>query len=474
MASDEYDVIILGGGPVGENLADRVVHGGLSAVIVEGELVGGECSYRACTPSKAMLRPGAALRAAQAVRGATMGDGGLDPAEVLARRTEFVADWSDAGQVEWLESAGIALIRGTGRISGEREITVTDAAGATRRVTARVAVAIATGSEPTLAPIDGIDQVAAWTSRDATAVRTVPASLAIIGGGVVAVEMATAFCDLGTAVTVIARGGLLTGFEAFVGERTVAALRERGVTVHLNTETTRVERSADGVTVSLGDGRRRVHAAELLVATGRRPRIHALGLESIGVDPDAGLTTDDTLRVVGVDWLYAVGDANGRAPLTHQGKYQARAAGDAITARAAGAALDAAAWGRHAATADHAAVPQVVFADPEVASVGRTEAKAREDGLDAASVDVDFATVAGATLHRDGYQGTARLVIDREREVVVGATFVGPDVAELLHAATIAIVGEVPLSRLWHAVPVFPTMSEIWLRLLEQYGRPAA
>ena len=180
------------------------------------------------------------------------------------------------------------------------------------------------------------------------------------------------------------------------------------------------------------------------------------------------------MRVPGVDWLYAAGDVTGRSMLTHQGKYQARAAGDAIAARAKGNAVDEASWSRYVATADHCAVTQVVFTDPEVASVGLTAAGAEEQGIDLAVVDCDLGAVAGAKLQADDYSGQARLVIDKGRGVIVGATFVGPGVAELLHAATIAIVGEVSVQRLWHAVPSYPTVSEVWLRLLEEYGRNSA
>ncbi len=198
-----------------------------------------------------------------------------------------------------------------------------------------------------------------------------------------------------------------------------------------------------------------------------------MGLEHVGVEPGSRLRTDDTLLVDGFDWLYAVGDVNGRALVTHQGKYQARAAGDVIAARAAGRPVDDAPWGAHVATADHGAVPQVVFTDPEIASVGPTAEQARENGKKIRVVDYDLGAVAGASLSRDGYKGAARMVVDEERGVMLGATFVGPGVAELVQTATTAIVGEVPIDRLWHAVPAFPSMSEIWLRLLEEYGRPA-
>ena len=467
-----YDVIVLGAGPVGENIADRAVRGGLTAVLVEHELVGGECSYWACMPSKALLRPAEAVRAAHQVGGAAQAvTGPLDVAAVLARRNSFTGDWSDAGQVEWAGDAGIALVRGHGAVTGPRTVTVTAADGSGTVLTARHAVAVATGSDAAVPDIDGLRAANPWTSREATSARTVPASLAIIGGGVVATEMATAYAGLGAEVTVIARTGLLGGMEPFAGELVVAALRERGVTVLLGTATTRVTRTADGVEIQTGDGGT-VTAAEVLVATGRTPRTADIGLETVGLTPGDWITTDDTMRVPGSDWLYAAGDVTRRALLTHQGKYQARAAGDVIAARAAGAPVSDAPWGTHAATADHRAVPQVVFTDPQVAAVGLTAAAARDAGHQIRVVDYDIGRVAGAGLHADGYTGTARMVVDERREVLLGVTFAGPDVAELLQSATIAVVGEVPLARLWHAVPAYPTISEIWLRLLETYGRP--
>jgi len=467
--TDEYDLIVLGGGPVGENVADRAVQGGLTAVIVESELVGGDCSYWACTPSKALLRPGDALRGAQAVRG--IEGGALDAAEVLARRDWFVADWSDAGQVKWLQSAGIDLVRGHGRLTGERQVTV-DTGDGERMLRARHAVAISTGSDAAIPAIPGLADAKPWTSRDATGAREVPASLAIIGGGVVAVEMATAYAGLGAAVTVIARSGLLGGMEPFAGELVADGLRGLGVNVRLNTATTAVRRDDADVTITTGDGE--ITAAEVLVATGRRPRSGDIGLEVVGLEPGRSIEVDDTMRVPGVDWLYAVGDVNGRVLLTHQGKYQARAAGDVIAARSRDEVVADQSWGRHVATADHAAVPQVVFSDPQVASVGYTADAARAAGLTVEVVDYDLGAVSGSGLHRDGYTGRARMIVDAERETVIGLTLAGPDVGELLHAATIAVTGEVPISRLWHAVPSYPTMSEIWLRLLEQYGRQSA
>ncbi|MEE6281386.1 dihydrolipoyl dehydrogenase family protein [Georgenia sp. MJ170] len=480
VAERAYDVVVIGAGPVGENVADRAVQGGLSAVVVEGELVGGDCSYWACMPSKALLRSGEARRAALAVAGAKEAvTGGLDVAAVLARRDSFVSDWHDDGQVTWLESAGIDLVRGHGRLAGDRRVVVSTDDGE-QILVARHAVAVCTGSRAMVPDIPGLRDARPWTSREATSVRDVPASLVVVGGGVVACEMATALSDLGSEVTMLVRGGLLGGYEPFAAELVADSLTGRGVTVRRGVEAVRVDRDADGVRV-LCDDDTEVRAAEILVATGRESRNDDIGLDAVGLaraaDGPGWLAVDETLRVLDadggpVDWLYAVGDANHRSPLTHQGKYQARAAGDVIVARAAGSAPDDAPWGAHVATADHAAAPQVVFADPQVAAVGLTAGAAEKAGYRTRVVELDLGSVAGSALHADGYQGRASMVVDEERRVLLGVTFVGPDVAEMLHAATIAVVGEVPIDRLWHAVPAYPTMSEVWLRLLEDYGRP--
>jgi pyruvate/2-oxoglutarate dehydrogenase complex dihydrolipoamide dehydrogenase (E3) component len=463
------DLVVIGAGTVGENVADRAVQGGLSVALVEAELVGGECSYWACMPSKALLRAGAVTRAARPVGGAAP-IGEVDPAAAFARRDRITHDWNDASQVEWATGAGIDVVRGHARLAGERLVVVTGPDGTDTEYVATHAVAVATGSAALLPDIPGLAGIDPWTSREATSAKSAPESLAILGGGVVGSEMATAYADFGTHVTLIARGGLLRGFEAFAGERVVDALRSRGVDVRTGVEVVAARRDGDVKVLDLSDGSS-VRAAEVLVAAGRVARTGDLGVEAIGLEPGAWLDVDDTLRVRGFDWLYGVGDVNHRALLTHQGKYQARAAGDVIAARARGADVDGDAWGRHVATADHAAVPQVTFTDPEVASVGLSAADAEKAGLAVRVVDYDLSWLAGATVQADDYAGTARAVIDVQRRVLVGMTLVGPGVGELLHAATIAIVGEVPLDRLWHAVPAYPTLSEIWLRVLETYGR---
>ncbi|MEU6021870.1 NAD(P)/FAD-dependent oxidoreductase [Micromonospora sp. NPDC047134] len=473
MTEWEYDVVVIGAGPVGENVADRVVQGGLTAAIVERELVGGECSYWACMPTKALLRSGSALRAARQVPGAREAvTGDLDSAAVLARRDSVAAHWRDDGQVSWLESAGIVLHRGHGRISSAKVVEVTGADGATTRLTARHAVVVATGSSSRMADLPGLAAAAPWSSREAASARSVPRRLAIIGGGVVATEMATAYAALGSSVTVLARSGVLPSMERFAADRVVESLREAGVTVQLDAEAVAVHRDDSG-TVHIETTRgERVEADEVLIAIGRTPNTGDIGLDTVGLTPGDWLPVDDTMRVLdGGGWLYAGGDVNRRVLLTHQGKYQARAVGDVIVARAKGEKVEDGRWGRHVATADEGAVPQVVFTDPEVAAVGLTAAAAEAAGLRIRVVDYDLGRVAGATLHADGYQGQARMVVDEDRKVIVGVTLVGPDVAELIHAATVAVVGEVPLDRLWHAVPAYPTVSEVWLRLLEAYGR---
>ncbi len=474
MSAREYDLIVIGAGPVGENVADRAVQGGLSAVIVESELVGGECSYWACMPSKGLLRSAAVLRAAKNVDGARQAvTGGVDVAGVLRRRDTLTHEWNDSSQVEWLQSAGIDLVRGHGRLTGPRAVAVTGPDGAVTHLAARHAVAICTGSAALLPDVEGLATVAPWTSREATAVESVPSSLAIIGGGVVAAEMATAYASFGTEVTIVARSGLLGGMEPFAGELVGDALGDAGVRVRTGTRPVSARRDDEGRVHLRLDDETEVVADEVLVAAGRVARTEDLGVETVGATSGDWLDVDDTMLVRGTDWLYAVGDVNHRALLTHQGKYQARAAGDVIVARAKGDPVDDAAWGAHVATADHAAVPQVTFTDPEVASVGLTEDRAREAGVQVRVLDYDLSWIAGASTASDDYVGRARAIVDDERGVLVGATFVGPDVAELLHSATIAIVGEVPLSRLWHAVPSYPTVSEVWLRWLEEYGRPA-
>jgi dihydrolipoamide dehydrogenase len=471
-ASRTYDVVVIGAGPVGENVADRAKAAGLSTVIVESELVGGECSYWACMPSKALLRPVIARADARRLPGLDRAVAGpLDTAAVLGRRDEFTSHWKDDGQAGWLDSVGVDLVRGHGRLDGPRQVAVEAPDGGTVRLTARHAVAVCTGTAAALPPLPGLAEVKPWTSREATSAKEAPRRLAVVGGGVVAVEMACAWQALGSRVTVLVRGqGLLPRMEPFAGELVADGLREAGADVRFGVSVTSVARRDGEVRIGLDDGGE-LAADEILFATGRRPRTDDIGLDTVGLTPGDWLEADDTCRVTAVadGWLYAVGDVNHRALLTHQGKYQARIAGAVIGARAKGEPLDDRPWGAHVTTADSAAVPQVVFTDPEIGSVGLTAEEAERAGRRVKAVDYDLAGVAGASLYGDGYRGRARMVVDLDRGHLVGVTFAGPGVGELLHSATVAVAGEVPVERLWHAVPSYPTISEIWLRLLEAY-----
>jgi dihydrolipoamide dehydrogenase len=425
--------------------------------IVEQELIGGECSYWGCIPSKTLLRPGDVLAAARRTPGAAEAvTGAVDVAAALAQRDYMTSSWDDAGQVPWLEEKKVALHRGVGRLTGVREVTVTQG-GDTTVLRAAKAVVLACGTVPFLPPVPGLAESRYWDNRDVTALKEVPRRLVVMGGGAVGLEMAQALRRLGSEeVTVVESGPALLGREEpFCGVEVLASFAAEGIDVVVGTRVTAVHRNGS-VTCSLGDGST-VEADELLVAVGRRPRTADLGLDAVGLAPGEYVEVDDRLRAVGVpgEWLYAVGDVNGRALLTHMGKYQARIAGDVI------GGLDV----QDRASRD--VVPRVVFTDPQVCAVGLTEAQARERFSKVRTATFGTGDVAGATTQGNGIKGTSKLVVDDERGVLVGATFTGPGTAELLHAATIAIAGAVPLTTLWHAVPSFPTVSEVWLRLLE-------
>ncbi|MEV0059128.1 NAD(P)/FAD-dependent oxidoreductase [Nocardia sp. NPDC050718] len=476
MTDAEYDVVVLGAGPAGENAAAYAIAGSdRTAALVERELYGGECSYWACIPSKALLRSGAVLGLSRAMPGVTAS--GPQVADVLARRDAFTHDRDDSSQVDWAKSARIDPVRGSGRLLGERLVEVATDDGV-RVLRARHAVVLATGTTATIPRIPGVAEALPWISRDVTNLTVVPRRVAIIGGGVVACEAATWLAELGAEeVTLLVRGDrLLPRAEPFASELVLRGLRDTGVvTVRLHTEPSLISRRdpADTgvgrihggpVTLVLDDGELEVD--ELVVATGRTPATDGLGLDAVGL-PAGYVEVDDQLTVRGVpgDWLYAVGDVNHRAALTHMGKYQARVCGDVIAARAEGRPLDRP---RFTASADHQQVPQVVYTAPELASVGITEHEARTAGHAVGTVEIDVA-VAGSSLSRDDFRGRAKLVVDTASDRLLGATFVGPDMGEQLHAATIAVVGRVPLETLWHAVPSFPAVSEFWLRLLEAW-----
>lgn len=456
----DFDVIVIGAGPAGEVLAGRTATAGLSTAIVEERLVGGECGFYACMPSKALLHPGEALDETRRVPGAREAtDGRLDVQAVLDNRDSIISDLDDSNQVPWLDDNNIALYRGHGRIASEKRVTVGD-----NMLVAKIAVVIAIGSQPTLPDIEGLSEADPWTNREATTSKVVPGRLLIVGGGVVGAEMAQAYTSLGAKVIILHRGAqLLAKEEPWAAEQVAARLREQGAEIVPNVEVAKVKRPGGGeVTVQLHDGRS-FTGDELLIAVGRHIDSDQLGLDTIGVQPGRHgyLTVDEHLRVPGHDWLWVVGDANGRALLTHMAKHQARVTADWICGKS-----DAALWDR----GDGAGAPRVTFTQPQVAAVGLTQQMAQDAGVDVQIVSVGTSANAGGSFWGAGAAGTCQLVIDKQRRIVVGATFTGSEVQDMLQAATFAVVGELTLEQLRHGIAPFPTRSEIWLNLLEAAG----
>ena len=469
--SDVFDVIVIGAGPVGLQAAERVVRGGLTAALVENRLVGGECNFYACVPSKALLRPVELAAEVSRMPGLEL-RGPIDAAAVLARRDEAVSHYDDRGIVSSVKSLPATFVRGRGRLTGPLRAEVTTPDGGSRPLRARHAVVVATGSDPLIPDVPGLRQARPWTNREATSVQQVPKRLVVIGGGPVACEMSQALHALGAQETtlVVQNDHLLPRIEPFAGELLAKSFQASGIDVRLGRSPARVQRPLPGgpVTVHTDDGSQ-IEADEILVGTGRRAAVGDIGLDTAGLEANGTIDVDASMRATGVPggWLYAIGDVNGLNLLTHMGKYQARVCGDAIAARAKGRPDDGPGLRD---TADDRGAPQVIFTDPQVCVAGRTESKARADGFKVRAIESDMGAVEGARLRADGYTGRAKMVVDEDRRVLLGVTFAGPEVVDLLHAATIAVAAEVPLDRLWHAVPVFPTVSEIWLELLGEYG----
>lgn len=493
LTTTNFDVIILGAGPVANFAEQRLVKAGLSVATVQFELFGGDCHYFACLPSKALLRPGEALDAAKAVGGAreAIGNNGLSVEAIFKRRDIVVGEWNDKPAIAEAESNGITVIRGFGRIAGVKQVSVQPYGEAQLyHLSATQAIIVATGSTHVLPSISGIEELQEgkelWINRDATAANITPEHLIILGAGAVGSEMATFYSRIGSRVTLISSTAeILPKVEPHAAQIVRRSLEASGVSIKLATQVSKIKKQAANELIVVLSNGEEISGSVILNAMGRRPRTYDLGLESIGL-PGNGepLITDPSLSVRVPDtvedakgagaWLYAIGDVNALGPTTHMGVYQARIASNAILSSIRNKSPSTKiniprGFNVTEARDSRGTFPQVIFTEPNIAAVGYTLTSAQARGLRVRAVDSDF-NIPGAMLFGDGFPGWARWIVEEGTEKLVGATFCCVEASEFVNASSVAIGNGLKLRDMIHVVPPFPTRGEIWRFLLDAAG----